>query len=477
MTTTTDITTLAPNKLWQWFATICNIPHASYQEEALACHITQWAANKGLDTYRDKVGNVFIKKPASQGMAHCPPIALQAHLDMVTESNDDYDFNTLPIIPRVDGDWVRASGTTLGADNGIGLASILAVLDSDDLVHPPIEAVLTMTEETGMEGAFGLERGRLASKTMINTDTEEVGEIYIGCAGGVDAEISLTLERETIQGSILKVGITGLKGGHSGIDIDKNNSNAIKLLANWLSGLPINLVQLQGGNARNAIARQAFAIITYQDSKVPDKLQKRAKALQTLIKGFETEAVFDISKHQTDDDTMVNAFDSQKAIHLINSLPNGVLRYSDTIKGTAETSLSLGKVILDSERLFAVSLIRSLNDTGKATACRQVHSTTALANASVSFIGSYVGWEPNPSSPITKVAFEVYQEVIGKAPALKVIHAGLECGLIQQAYPDMDIVSIGPTIKNAHSPDECVDIASVATYWQVLTGILARATQ
>lgn len=468
---------LTPNKLWQWFATICSIPHASHQEEALACHITQWATDKGFDTYRDKAGNVFIKKPASQEMTHCPPIALQAHLDMVTESDSDYDFSTLPIVPRIKDGWVYASGTTLGADNGIGLASILAVLDSDELIHPPLEAVLTMTEETGMEGAFGLERGRLTSKRMINTDTEEIGEIYIGCAGGVDAEISLAIGRQPTTGSLLKLEVSGLKGGHSGIDIDKNHSNAIKLLANWLSDLPINLVQLQGGSARNAIARQAFAAIAYQDDKVIDKLTTRAKALQELISTFETEANFCITEHHHTDTSMVNSADSQTIINFINGLPNGVLRHSNSIADTVETSLSLGKVMLDDDQLFAVSLIRSLNETGKITASRQLKSVTELAGGKVDFVGSYVGWEPNPNSAITKLAFEVYQKVIGTAPALKVIHAGLECGLIQQAYPDMDIVSIGPTIKNAHSPDECVHIDSVHTYWQVLTGMLACATK
>lgn len=470
-----QITTLAPHRLWHWFDVICGIPHASYKEEALATHIVEWAKGKGFTVFRDDVGNVFIKKPATDGMQDREPIALQAHLDMVCQSNDDYDFDTLPIVPVIDGEWVRASGTTLGADNGIGLASILAVLDSDDLAHPALEAVLTMTEETGMDGAFGLKQGVLDARLMINTDTEEIGEIYLGCAGGVDAEIALPIAFDNQDGlSALRLDIKGLKGGHSGIDIHKNHANAIKLLAYVLAKIEdVRLINIKGGTARNAIPRSAFAVVAVADkAQAIDAINKACQDLKTLIGEFETGFDWQIS-----DDVLANCLDktsTDKVINLINALPNGVYRNSDRVADTVETSSSLGVISL-TDKVEMVSLIRSLSDVGKGTACVAVASTVKLAGGTVDFVGSYVGWEPNPSSPITALTADVYRQVIKGEPAMKVIHAGLECGLIQKAYPKMDIVSIGPTIKNAHSPDECVHIESVATYWQVLTGVLANS--
>lgn len=498
-TATISITTLEPKKLWQWFDVICRIPHPSYKETALAQHILTWAKDKGFEAYRDDVGNVIIKKPATLGRQNHKPIALQAHLDMVCQANHDYDFDHLPIEPIIDGDWVRAKQTTLGADNGIGLASILAVLDSDDIAHPPLEALLTVNEEAGMDGVMGLRDGLIDAELMINTDTEAVGEIYIGCAGGVDAEISLPIKREPVAGQLLSVRVLGLKGGHSGLDIHKNNSNAILLLADLLSDLPIRLVALQGGTARNAIPRTADAVIACDEADLDDVLQTlnaRANKLTTLIGTYETQADFVVERWGVDvpsanqgansanqgasdgantksPTTMLNLSDTQKVIALLNAMPNGVLRYSDKVADTVETSLSLGTVVLQDSQVALVSLIRSLNETGKQHACRKVQSVANLAGAKVDFVGSYMGWEPNPSSPITALTAQVYEQVIGDVPQIKVIHAGLECGLIQNVYPKMDIVSIGPTIKNAHSPDECVYVPSVATYWQVLLGVLA----
>lgn len=473
-----QITTLAPHRLWHWFDVICGIPHASHKEEALARHIVNWANAKELTVFRDDVGNVFIKKPATKGMENREPIALQAHLDMVCQSNDDYDFDTLPIVPVIDGEWVRASGTTLGADNGIGLASILAVLDSDDVAHPALEAVLTMTEETGMDGAFGLKQGVLNARLMINTDTEEIGEIYLGCAGGVDAEIALPVKAESWRANTdfetLRLDIKGLKGGHSGIDIHKNHANAIKLLAYVLAKIDdLRLIDIKGGTARNAIPRSAFAIFAVADKqKALDAIDKACQDLYALIGDFETG--FDWQVVETVPARRLDKASTDKIINLINALPNGVHRNSDKVADTVETSSSLGVISL-TDKVEMVSLIRSLSDIGKDTACVAVASAVNLAGGTVDFAGSYVGWEPNPSSPITALTADVYRQVIKGEPLMKVIHAGLECGLIQRAYPEMDIVSIGPTIKNAHSPDECVHIESVATYWQVLTGVLANS--
>lgn len=480
MITMTDISTLKPNKLWQWFATICSIPHASYHEAALAKHIVDWATAKGIEVYQDKAGNIFLTKPATLGYENKAPIALQAHLDMVTQSNGDFDFLTQPIRPYIDGEWVKADGTTLGADNGIGLASILAVFDSDDLTHPKLEAILTMTEETGMDGAKGLEPKRLTAKLMINTDTEEIGEIYLGCAGGVDADIRLAVGFEPIGNDcVFDYQILGLKGGHSGIDIHKNNANAIKLVACALAnlGVKFRLIDIKGGTARNAIPRMAsvrFAVNPDKKDHVINTLNQISDNLKTLIGTYETHLAWEI--HQSDyQSIVVNTQDSQKIINLINALPNGVVRWSDKVDDTVETSLSLGKIALGEEGIHCTSLIRSLNELGKNTACTLLQSVCDLAGADIAFTGDYIGWNPNPASTITALTQTIYRQVLNAEPALKVIHAGLECGLIQNAYPDMDIVSIGPTIKNAHSPDECVHIGSVATYWQVLTTILANA--
>ncbi|MDO4426792.1 MAG: aminoacyl-histidine dipeptidase [Moraxella sp.] len=472
-----EISTLTPQKIWQWFDAICSIPHNSYQEQALAEHIVNWAKSKNFETHTDKAGNVFITKPATKGFENHAPIALQAHLDMVCQSNEPYDFSKEPIRPVIAGEWVKATGTTLGADNGMGLASILAVLDSDDLKHPMLEAVLTVSEETGMEGAINLERGRLKSKIMINTDTEEINEIYVGCAGGIDADIRLAVNVEPLSDeSVFEFKLFGLKGGHSGIDIHKNHENAIKWLAYALSKTDARLVSLKGGTARNAIPRMATAVVAVSDkAKFINGLTDICNDIKTLIGHFETGVAWEINELNDKPSGAVSTTDTKKIINFINGLPNGVVRNSDKVAGVVETSLSLGKITLNETGLHATSLLRSLNDIGKETAMAKLASVCDLTGASVEFSGSYVGWEPNPTSPITQITKQVYANVIGFEPKLNVIHAGLECGLLCQAYPKMDIVSIGPTIHNAHSPDECVHIDSVNTYWQVLVGVLENA--
>lgn len=481
-----NITTLNPPKLWQWFATICSIPHASYHEEALANHILSWAKNKNFAAHRDEAGNVFITKPATKGMENRAPIALQAHLDMVTQANGAFDFLTQPIVPQIiskaDGDWVTASGTTLGADNGIGLASILAVLDATDLAHGEIEALLTMTEETGMDGALGLQPNVLKSRLMINTDTEEIGEIYLGCAGGIDAD--LTWAGQTADVAADETGYSvrffGLQGGHSGLDIDKNNANAIKLLAGALAFLPVRVASLTGGTARNAIPRAATAVVYSDDGLFSEKMHAVAENIGKLIGEFEAGFAFEIvpladKADAVDASKPLTKEGSEQLLALINAVPNGVIRQSDKVADTVETSSSLGKIKLENGALQATCLIRSLDEFGKTLAEKTLASIGQAFGADVEFKGGYVGWNPNPNSPLTAIVARVYAQVIGEKVDLKVIHAGLECGLIQRVYPDMDIVSIGPTIKNAHSPDECVKIDTVETYWRVLIDVLANA--
>ncbi|MCL1624163.1 aminoacyl-histidine dipeptidase [Moraxella sp. Tifton1] len=483
------VESLKPSLLWQWFARISSIPHPSHHEEALANHILEWAKSRGLSARRDAVGNVIIKKSATSGMENRQSIALQAHLDMVPQANagTDHDFHADAIMLRRNQDderWLMATGTTLGADNGIGMASCLAVLEADDLAHPDIEVLLTMTEETGMVGVFGLQPGELTSGLMINTDTEEIGEVYVGCAGGIDANICLPVELANhTYSSALCLNIKGLKGGHSGLDIHKNRGNAIKIAARMLASvLPdfqgaFCMASIQGGTLRNAIPRESSVILVC-DAAVRDEL---ATALQSAFEIIKTEMMraepkLDciISPSQLPQQAIGDE-DTIRVIHLLNTLPSGMVRHSDIAKDTVETSLSFGVVNLDDEGLKASLLIRSLLESGKNAVCQNLDSLCILAGAQAEFTGSYVGWNPDEQSQITPLTNRLYADILGHEPKVKVIHAGLECGLIKQSYPDMDIVSIGPTIKNAHSPQEMVHIDSVETYWQLLVQILANA--
>lgn len=482
------VQSLEPSLLWQWFARICAIAHPSDYEEALAQDIVAWAKSVNLPVCRDQVGNVIITKPATEGMQDRAKIALQAHLDMVPQANADtvHDFTIDPIRLRFnpqDEAWLMATGTTLGADNGIGMASCLAVLQSQDIAHPEIEVLLTMTEETGMEGVFGLQPNELSAEIMINTDTEEIGEVYIGCAGGINADVVLPIERVPSQfDTAFTLELKGLRGGHSGIDIHKNRGNAIKILARILaklqqSELPFALIDVKGGTLRNAIPRESFAVLACHQAdfdKISTLLNENIAQIRQEISIAEPKFVATIATADLPSEHL-SVQNSQTIVHLLNALPSGVVRNSDTVADTVETSLSFGKVSIVDGKLKAVLLVRSLIETGKEAICGVIDSTAKLAGATATFDGDYVGWNPDSQSKITPLTVELYTKILGKQPEVKVIHAGLECGLIKKSHPNMDIVSIGPTIKNAHSPDEMVHIQSVATYWQLLTDILANA--
>ena len=476
-----EITTLQPQLLWQWFEQICAIPHPSHHEDKLANFIVNWAQEKRFFVERDEVGNVLIRKPASTGMEHCIPVALQAHLDMVPQANEgnSHDFTKDPIRPYIDGDWVKAQGTTLGADNGIGLASCLAVLESDDIAHPPLEVLLTMTEETGMDGALNLRRNWLQSEILINTDTEEIGEIYIGCAGGINAELEIPVQREanTFAHSFQLV-LKGLRGGHSGVDIHTGRANAIKILARVLAKLSqhqshFRIADIRGGSIRNAIPREAAAILAF-DGEV-NAFESKVQNLQVLLK--EELAIAEpnltlflepIAKPQS----VFDAQSTQTVINLLNALPNGVIRNSDVIKNVVESSLSIGVLKTDSTHVQGTILVRSLIESGKAYVTELLDSVASLAGAKTEFSAPYPGWKPVNDSAILKLSMKHYADVLGKQPDIKVIHAGLECGLLKEHYPNIEMVSFGPTIRNAHSPDEKVQISTVETYWDLLTRVL-----
>jgi len=477
-----ELSQLSPQPLWDIFAKICSIPHPSYHEEQLAEHILSWAKEKGLYTDRDAVGNILLRKPATPGMENRKTVVLQAHLDMVPQKNNDtlHDFTKDPIQPYIEGEWVKARGTTLGADNGIGMSSALAVLADDSVEHGPLEVLLTMTEEAGMDGAFGLQPDWLKADIMINTDSEEEGEIYMGCAGGIDVITTLPVTREAVPAAFetFKLTIKGLKGGHSGCDIHVGLGNANKLLGRFLFAhaavLDARLIALSGGTLRNAIPREAFATLA-----VPQEQSATLKALasdylatlQNELSAVEKNLTVLLEPVNTEQPALTSA-SRDTFIRLLNATPNGVIRNSDAVKGVVETSLNLGIVTLHDDNAEIICLIRSLIDSGKDYVVTVLESLGQLAGAHVAAKGSYPGWQPDADSQVMHLVRETYQKLFNKTPNIMVIHAGLECGLFKKPYPDMDMVSIGPTITGPHSPDERVHIESVGHYWTLLTALL-----
>ena len=457
-----ELSQLSPQPLWDIFAKICSIPHPSYHEEQLAEYIVGWAKEKGFHVERDQVGNILIRKPATAGMENRKPVVLQAHLDMVPQKNNDtvHDFTKDPIQPYIDGEWVKARGTTLGADNGIGMASALAVLADENVVHGPLEVLLTMTEEAGMDGAFGLQSNWLQADILINTDSEEEGEIYMGCAGGIE----LTLK--------------GLKGGHSGGEIHVGLGNANKLLVRFLAGhaeeLDLRLIDFNGGTLRNAIPREAFATIAVAADKV-DALKSLVDTYQEILKNELAEKEKNLAlllDSVANDKAALTATSRDTFIRLLNATPNGVIRNSDVAKGVVETSLNVGVVTMTDNNVEIHCLIRSLIDSGKDYVVSMLDSLGKLAGAKTEAKGAYPGWQPDANSPVMHLVRETYQRLFNKTPNIQIIHAGLECGLFKKPYPEMDMVSIGPTITGPHSPDEQVHIESVGHYWTLLTELL-----
>jgi len=480
----TAISSLYPQPLWQWFAQICAIPHPSKHEQALSQHIQAWARDLGLTVQEDKVGNLIIKKPATVGMENRKTVVIQAHLDMVPQKNADkiHDFTKNPIEAYVDGDWVTANGTTLGADNGIGMASALAILGSTEIKHGPLEVLLTVDEEAGMTGAFALEPGLLDAEILINTDSEQEGEIYMGCAGGVDAEFTVPMQWQPLPAGhqAYRLNLSGLKGGHSGVNIHLGRGNANKLLARFLvelaAELDFKVSEIAGGSLRNAIPREADVVITLAADKRA-LLEEKAAAYQALLQQelSATEPALKLAVTETILPAQVMSRESQQCLlNLINVCPNGVMRMSDDIAGVVETSLNLGVITTHGDSVQVLCLIRSLIDSGREQLECMLASLAALAKVSVKFSGAYPGWKPDPSSPVMAIVKDTYQDIYNKEPVIMVIHAGLECGLFKKPYPEMDMVSIGPTIRYPHGPDEMVNIETVGQYWQLLLAVLER---
>nr|WP_275661519.1 aminoacyl-histidine dipeptidase [Shewanella sp. Isolate7] len=475
---------MQPQALWQWFEQICAIPHPSKHEQALSQYIQNWAKDKQLSVVEDKVGNLIIKKPATPGMENRKVVALQAHIDMVPQKNADkvHDFEKDPIEAYVDGDWVKAKGTTLGSDNGIGMASALAILGSDDIPHGPLEVLLTIDEEAGMTGAFGLEAGYLDAEILINTDSEQEGEIYMGCAGGVDAQITVPMVWQAAEPSLSTYTLTlsGLKGGHSGVNIHLGRGNANKLLARFLFNhadeLALELTNFSGGSLRNAIPREASVSFMLPSENLPrlEALMQEYTALicQELAIA-DPDMLLTLSEIPAATQVMSEAT-QQTLIDLLHACPNGVMRMSDEIQGVTETSLNVGVITTEGESVSILCLIRSLIDSGREEVEGYLTALSNLAGAEVEFSGAYPGWKPNSSSPVMAIVKDTYESIYNKEPVIMVIHAGLECGLFKKPYPEMDMVSIGPTIRFPHSPDEMVLIETVDQYWKLLLAVLER---
>ncbi|WP_372871022.1 aminoacyl-histidine dipeptidase [Shewanella sp.] len=480
----TAINQLYPQPLWQWFEQICAIPHPSKHEAALSQHIQAWARDKGLPVVEDKVGNLIIRKAATPGMENRKTVVIQAHIDMVPQKNNDkvHDFTKDPIEAYVDGEWVKARGTTLGSDNGIGMASALAILGSNDIPHGPLEVLLTIDEEAGMTGAFGLEAGYLDAEILINTDSEQEGEIYMGCAGGVDAEITLPMvwEAPAEDYKSFALNLSGLKGGHSGVNIHLGRGNANKLLARFLfenvEALQLELADFNGGSLRNAIPREA-GLTLMVPAEHEQGLKDAVSAFEALVR--EELAIADpgavLTLTEVAKPKRVMSEHSQNTfIDLLNACPNGVMRMSDEVAGVTETSLNVGVITTSEQDVKILCLIRSLIDSGRTQVEGMLIALSNLAGAEIELSGAYPGWKPDNSSPVMAIVRETYQDIYNKEPVIMVIHAGLECGLFKKPYPEMDMVSIGPTIRFPHSPDEMVNIETVGQYWQLLLAVLER---
>ncbi|WP_293937156.1 aminoacyl-histidine dipeptidase [Iodobacter sp.] len=475
------ITDLAPLPLWRHFDTICRFPRPSRHESALREHILSWALGRGLAAQLDSGGNLIIRKPASPGMEDRQGVVLQGHLDMVAQKNagHTHDFMTDPIRTRIENGWVHAEGTTLGADNGIGVAAALAMLESN-LPHGPLEVLLTIDEESGMTGARSLEAGLLQGKLLLNLDTEEWGEVYVGCAGGVDVSLGRKLSTEPLAAGfdVFEIGLTGLVGGHSGVDIHLERGNAIRLLARVMNAasreIEAKLVSFHGGTLRNALAREAFAKISVAACDVP-RLAEIVDSYQALFRDelADTDPNLTLSLKPSTTDIVPIAAHARLALDLLLALPHGVRRWSKSLPGVVETSNNLGVVSVDNGRFEAVLMVRSLKNIRMRELADAITATGRLAGCVVEEEGEYPGWTPDLNSTALALLQNTYQQRYGKQPAVQVIHAGLECGLLGAAYPNMDMVSFGPTIRGAHSPDERVEIASVASFWELLVDALA----
>jgi dipeptidase D len=475
------IAELDPKAVWEHFQVLCDIPRPSKHEQQVVDYLKGWAELNGLSYVVDAAGNLIIRKPATPGMENRPGVVLQNHLDIVCQANagTEHDFFRDPIRPVLKDGWLVAENTTLGADNGIGVALAMAVLVSKDVVHGPVEALFTLDEEQGMGGALGLETGLLQGKYMLNLDTESWGEFYMGCAGGVDVNVSRAFKTEAVPAGmqVCRLSVTGLIGGHSGADIHMGRGNANKILVRLLNELKavtqVRVATLSGGTARNALAREAFAVVALPAAdlaKVRTTLDTMQQTLRQELAGID-EGVTLVMADGEAAQVMMQA-DQDAILAALHAAPHGVRAMSQRVEGVVETSNNMGVVRIENGQFTVNLMVRSLNDSGTWMLAREIQSLFGLINAEIVLDGGYPGWAPNPASKLMALCRDVYKKQYGEESTVRVIHAGLECGIIGSKYPNMDMVSFGPDIRGAHAPGERVCVETVAKTWDLLKAIL-----
>ncbi len=474
-----NLKALQPALVWKHFAEMTQIPRPSSHEEKIRQYIIDFAKTEGLEWKEDAAHNVYVRKAASAGMENRKGVVLQAHLDMVPQKNNDkvFDFENDPIEAYIDGEWVTADGTTLGADNGIGAAAILAVLEDKTLTHGPVEALFTATEETGMDGAFGLEEGMLQGDMLLNLDSETEGELYVGCAGGLDATTTFTYTAEAAAAegrTALKIVAKGMKGGHSGIQIGYQRANANKvlfrLLNSTLKPFGLQLASVDGGGLRNAIPREAEAVVLVPTEQVEALKAAVAAYEQTIIKEYDgiEDSIAIFTEEVPMAAEVIPAEVADKLTKAIIGCPDGVQKMSMAMEGLVQTSTNLARVVSDGATIKIQCLLRSSVRSEKEALGEAMEAVFALAGGETVLSGSYDGWNPNMKSPILAAMTTSYEQLYSKRPAVTAIHAGLECGIIGSKYPNLDMISFGPTICYPHSPDEKVEIASVGKFYDFL---------
>lgn len=482
-----EILNLEPKQIWKNFSKLNEVPRPSKKEEKVIRFMVDFGKSLNLDTITDKVGNVIIKKPATSGMENCKTVVLQSHLDMVCQKNNDtnFDFDTQGIQMYVDTDgFVKAKGTTLGADNGIGVATIMAVLESTDIPHPAIEALFTIDEETGMTGAIGLDDTVLKGEILLNLDTEEDDELTMGCAGGMDVTATKNYTVEKLNGnySSIRVDVKGLKGGHSGGDIHLGLGNSNKILARFLNeSLPSKgqVASMNSGSLRNAIPREGHFIITIPSSeteKIKSAFESLKKDINVEFQSIEPNLKIEISDVELSPN-VASFEETKKFTYALMAAFNGLYRVSPEIKGLTETSNNVANVIVNEGEMKILCLTRSALDSNKKNLSETLKATFELAGFDVKFSGGYPGWRPNPNSEIVKLMEKIYKDKFNESPKISATHGGLECGIIGGHYPDLDMISFGPNIYGAHSPDERVEIKSVQKFWDYFLEVLKQTPQ
>lgn len=478
---------LAPQNVWKHFYSLTRIPRPSGHMEKITEFLVDFGKGLGLESFVDEVGNVIIRKAATPGMENRKGVILQAHMDMVPQKNNDtvHDFTKDPIETYVDGDWLKAKGTTLGADNGLGVAAIMAVLEDNNLKHGPLEALITKDEETGMYGAFGLKPGTLSGKILLNLDSEDEGELYIGCAGGLDVTATLEYQQEVVPAGLVarKIVLKGLRGGHSGLEINQGRGNANKLLARVAHDILIEfdsqLASFEGGNMRNAIPREAHAVLVFNPEDT--------EGLEDYIKEYEAQINAEYATIESDVTLTIEPVEvpshvvpvdiQDNLINVLMACQDGVMRMIPTVPDTVETSSNLAIVIIGEGKAEVRILARSSCDTMKDFLADSLTACFAMAGMKVELSGNYSGWQPNVDSPILHAMRLSYQQQFGVEPAVKVIHAGLECGIIGANCPGLDMISFGPTLRSPHSPDERAFIPSVSKFYNFLTATLEQTPE